>query len=738
MMSKAAYTLFISVILTFLVSGSISDSYQKPDRSGDEGYIRPSTSNPYYWNYKGEHLLLVGGSWQDNLFNHPQNLKEHLDLLSSVGGNYVRNVMSHRNAGNVFAYARDSEGYFDLDDFNEEYWKRFESFLKLTYERDIIVQLEIWATWDHYADHQSLGGWSYHPFNPVNNSTYTMEEAGLPGVVDYEPGGEPTAHPFFLSVPDLENNELILRYQTEFVDKMFSYTLQYPHILYCMNNETGEHVEWGDYWAEHVHKRAAEAEVPVYVTDMRRSEDIRSDDHAHIYDNPEVYTYLDISQNNAWTGLGQDHYDRIIYVRDHISGHPRPINNIKNYGAVRHGEEESVARIARIIFAGSAGARFHRPHPLEETAGHLAETEWGLGLSLRSQQVIQSLRLATDELDIWLTEPRNDLLGDRDENEAYLLAEPGRQYAIYFPDGGSVLLDLDEGEEEYHYRWINLDEGKWRDVKSLTAQENVRFQTPGSGHWIVVILADDRKKEWVSLFNGENLDCWDVKISGYELNDNFGETFRVEDGLLKVRYDQYDSFDGRIGHIFYEEPFSHYRLQVEYRFAGEQVEGGPGWGFRNNGMMFHAQSAESMELDQNFPRSIEMQLLGGVGENERANGNIFTPGTQVVVDGELRTESLINAGGPTFHGDQWIKAEVVVYGDSLAQHILNEELVIEYTDLQLEDGTPLSKGHIALQAESHPTDFRSVRILNLEGCMDENALNYKSYYVQSDPEACEY
>jgi hypothetical protein len=248
---------------------------------------------------------------------------------------------------------------------------------------------------------------------------------------------------------------------------------------------------------------------------------------------------------------------------------------------------------------------------------------------------------------------------------------------------------------------------------------------------------NQQEEEWTDLFNGENLDGWDIKINGHELNDNYGNTFRAEDGLLMVRYDQYDTFNDRIGHIFYHEPFSHYRLIVEYRFVGEQIEDGPGFGFRNNGIMFHSQSAESMDLEQWFPTSVEFQLLGGDGENDRPNGNIFTPGTHVVIDGELRTDqNLIQLDGPTIHGDEWVTAELVVMGDSLVQHFVNGELVIEYTEPQLEDGTPLQSGYIALQSESHPTDFRSIRILNLVGCMDENASNYKSYYVKPDPEAC--
>ncbi len=245
-------------------------------------------------------------------------------------------------------------------------------------------------------------------------------------------------------------------------------------------------------------------------------------------------------------------------------------------------------------------------------------------------------------------------------------------------------------------------------------------------------------EEWAELFNGENLDGWDFKINGYQLNENYANTFRVEDGLMKVRYDEYDNFTNQFGHIFYEEPFSYYRLQVEYRFVGEQTEGGPGWAFRNNGIMFHSQPAQTMNLNQDFPTSIEFQLLGGDGENDRPNGSVCTPGTHVVVDGELRTEHCISSNGPTYHGDQWITAELVAYGDSLIQHKFNGELVMEYTKPQLETGDPLTGGYFALQAESHPTDIRSVRVLNLAGCMDENATNFKSYYVKDTPDECTY
>jgi len=258
-------------------------------------------------------------------------------------------------------------------------------------------------------------------------------------------------------------------------------------------------------------------------------------------------------------------------------------------------------------------------------------------------------------------------------------------------------------------------------------------------------------ENWIELFNGQNLDGWDLKIRGFELNDNYANTFSVEENLMKVRYDNYQEFDNRFGHIFYEKPFSYYKLKVEYRFVGEQPPDGEAWAFRNNGIMFHAQPAGSMGQNQDFPISLEYQLLGGDGENERTNANLCTPGTHVVMDGELVTEHCISSSSKTYHGGQWVTAELAVYGDSLIQHILDGDVVLEYSKPQIgggvvsgydpevkQDGKILNSGHIALQSESHPIDVRSVRLLNLEGCMDPNASNYKSYFVKSEPSACDY
>ncbi len=259
-------------------------------------------------------------------------------------------------------------------------------------------------------------------------------------------------------------------------------------------------------------------------------------------------------------------------------------------------------------------------------------------------------------------------------------------------------------------------------------------------------------KEWIQLFDGRSLDGWVPKITGYEAGVNFGDTFRVENGVLKVAYDEYDEFGGRFGHLFYETPFSHYVLVVEYRFVGEQLPGGPEWGFRNSGAMIHGQPVQTMRKDQDFPISIEVQLLGGRGDGKpRPTANLCTPGTNVVMDGKLVTTHCVNSTSKTFDGDQWVRVEVEVHGGGVVTHKVNGETVLAYEKPQIgggnvsgydpavkRDGERLEGGSISLQSESHPVEFRKVELLNLVGCTDRKAKNWKSYYEKSDPGACRY
>ena len=261
------------------------------------------------------------------------------------------------------------------------------------------------------------------------------------------------------------------------------------------------------------------------------------------------------------------------------------------------------------------------------------------------------------------------------------------------------------------------------------------------------------EKEWIQLFNGRDLKDWTVKFAHYPLGENVNDTFRVEDGLLKVRYDKWKTFEDQFGHIFYRQPFSYYLIAAEYRFVGEQVHTARtdlGWAVRNNGLMLHAPDPKTMVKDQDFPISIEVQLLGGLSNGKpRSTANLCTPGTNVVIDGALVTRHCTNSTSKTYDGDQWVRVEVLVHGDELVRHMVEGATVLEYTKPQIGggnvspvdpavkvDGTPLTGGFIALQAETAPIDFRKIELLNLEGCMDPKAPTYKKYFVKPNPAKC--
>ncbi len=261
---------------------------------------------------------------------------------------------------------------------------------------------------------------------------------------------------------------------------------------------------------------------------------------------------------------------------------------------------------------------------------------------------------------------------------------------------------------------------------------------------------DLHREEWQSLFNGKDINKWTANFNEEELGYNFKNTFRIEDSLLRVSYDEYDTFPDKFGHLFYSEEFSYYKLRSQYRFIGEQPKGAEPWAFRNNGLMLHSQHPSTMTFKQAFPLSLELQLLGGNGKDERTNGNLCTPGCDVIINGQFIEEHCIEADSPTYHGDQWITAEAIVLGDSIIHHIINDDTVITYSKptiggwlpefdtLAFTKGTPMASGLIAIQAESHPTDFKYIEVLNLCGCMDKTAKNYKSYYIKSDQSKCLY
>lgn len=236
---------------------------------------------------------------------------------------------------------------------------------------------------------------------------------------------------------------------------------------------------------------------------------------------------------------------------------------------------------------------------------------------------------------------------------------------------------------------------------------------------------------WEPLFNGTDLTGWLPKIKGHDPGENYQNTFVAEDGVIKVNYAEYDSFDNKFGHLFYEEPYSSYILRMEYRFTGKQVPGGEGWAWKNSGVMIHSQSPRSMLKEQNFPISLEVQLLGGNETGKRTTANLCTPGTHVQMNGELITDHCINSSSKTYRGDEWVKLEIHVNGNNEIKHVINGDTVMIYEKPQIgggvvsnydeavkKDGTPLKDGYICLQSESHPIEFRNIEIMDLVGTIN--------------------
>ncbi len=256
---------------------------------------------------------------------------------------------------------------------------------------------------------------------------------------------------------------------------------------------------------------------------------------------------------------------------------------------------------------------------------------------------------------------------------------------------------------------------------------------------------------WQQLFNGKDIKNWTTKIQHYKVGDNYGNTFRVEDSIIKVRYNNYEGdFNDRFGHLYYNKPFSYYHLVLEYRFTGDLHPGAPIFTKMNSGLMYHSQDPKTMSKEQDWPISVEMQFLGGIDKNkDRPTGNMCSPGTHVFYQGKLAEKHCIKSSSKTYYGKEWVRAEIIVLGDSLVTQYINGEKVLEYTKPHIGgevvhrfnptakiDGTPLKEGYIALQSEGQPVDFRNISIRNLKGCMNPKAKNYRSYYKKSAPNTC--
>jgi hypothetical protein len=384
---------------------------------------------------------------------------------------------------------------FNLELWNDEYWERFEYFLMATGKRDIIVQIEIWASYDFYtrASHvrDGLTAWDRNPFNPRNNNNYAEDESGLTST--FRSNGHQIINPFFnttlpLHKPfDFEIRPILLGFQQRFVDKLLSLSLNYDHVLYCIDNETNADPQWPLYWSQYIRHMTAEQNKSVEITEMWDTFDptdgavaeatvqdpanhffvLRSGVSNTLYD-PENYSFIDISNHNAQTG--EVHYRTGCYIRDKVreSGNIRPVNNVKIYGAGDGGwngtTQDGLERFWRNIFAGAASVRFHRP-------------EAGIGNNDLAMTHIRSMRMLTGSVDIFSSYPANHLLDDRQENEAYCMANDAGEYLLFFPAGGKVRIEIPPGV--YKVRWLDISASKWDEPETIQLPGTVESNTKG-------------------------------------------------------------------------------------------------------------------------------------------------------------------------------------------------------------------------------------------------------------------
>lgn len=451
---------------------------QQPIKTTNEFQLQPWSENPTYWQYKGEPVLLLGGSKTDHLFL-AEGLLEHLNEIHEVGGNYVRNTMSQREALSLKPYEYKNDGTFDLNHWNTEYWSRFEEMLRLTHERDIIVQIEVWDRFDFSREF-----WEISPWNPKLNTNYTYEETGFDPTYPKHPSSD--KQPFFHSIPGMPlyttKLNLIRTYQEAFVSKMLSYSLNYSNVLYCMNNETTTPKEWGQYWINFITQKAAEKGVKIFLTDM--FDDAHLGDKAVntpvIFEDAGHYQFADISQVNS-RNFGDGHWSELLYLIGKVNEkYPRPSNHTKIYGGGYKsfgtgGQEDGIERFWRNILAGSASARFHRP-------------DSGNGLNDRAKASIKAVRLLESMIKLWDVSPQMQLLSDRQPNEAYVAAKTGEKYIVYFPYGGDIDLDLTNTAKDFQFKWISITEGRWlsEDPEIVEGGTKVKLKAPYKGGWLAV------------------------------------------------------------------------------------------------------------------------------------------------------------------------------------------------------------------------------------------------------------
>jgi hypothetical protein len=472
------------VVLVLVMSWGIV-----PASASEGDHIQPYSRNPYYWQYKGKPIMLIGASDKDNLWQWTgTQLTEHLDLMRSMGGNYVRNTMSDRNEGDIFAAKPLDDGRYDLDRWNDAYWERLRLFLDEAHKREIIVQLTLWD-WFDLSGAGVYGRFAVHPLNPENN-------------INWQPGTIKDAGDFY-GGSLRRKNQPVLDYQHRYIDTLMSITLRYDHVLYNINNESGLGAEWENYWAIYIKEAAERAGKEIHVTSMQFAPGTSV---RHVMTYRDIYSFAEVSQNNqdALGPVGKKHWENLLFWRKMIAlsdKGPMPINNVKVYGqgvganTAAGTEKEAIERFWRNIFGGAASTRFHRPALRDG-----GRWGWGIGLSEKARQTLRAVNMLLDEFDIFNAEPYEAISTVGNSVDSYCMADIGKAYAVYFPGGrATVHLDPWVYVRKVSVRWFDVAALSWGEEEIVEPKWDQYDGTSWWGPQRILTLAPANHRSYIAL-----------------------------------------------------------------------------------------------------------------------------------------------------------------------------------------------------------------------------------------------
>ncbi len=454
MFKLSGYNYHLNLIIVFALVMSCVGIVSYAD---EVDRIQPYSENPHYWQYKGEPIMLVGASDDDNLFQWSRDaLIEQLDLIESVGGNYIRNTMSDRDEGNIFAPKPLDDGRYDLDQWNESYWDQVKLLFDETEKRGIIVHLTLWDWFDLSGD-DVYGRFAIHPLNPENN-------------INWEPGTIENAWDYYGG--SLSNgNQKALDYQHRYIDRLISISAQYDHIIYNIGNESSLGIEWDNYWAIYIKEAAKKQGKTIHVTTMLFAP---GNSVRRVMTYRDIFSFAEVSQNNqdALGPVGKKHWENLLFWRKMISMSnegPMPINNVKVYGqgvglnTAAGTEKEAIERFWRNIFGGAASTRFHRPALRDG-----GQWGWGIGLSEKAQDTLRAVSMFLDEFDVFNAEPYEAFSTVGNSVDSYCMADIGKAYAVYFPGGrATVHLDPWVYVKKVSIKWLDVATLTWNDEKII-------------------------------------------------------------------------------------------------------------------------------------------------------------------------------------------------------------------------------------------------------------------------------